>query len=134
MLGLFSILATIVFHRIKQIKLLEYDLKPATHLPLYGLSQMSKDTISKEEQILQVMRKVLTQVAKDTYTPSNLKHPLSEGTINGIRDCLSLITSREAELAKEAGRENNMKPRYVDEPSSSVVVKLDTKSFKSKKD
>lgn len=91
---------------------------------------MSKDTISKEEQILQVMRKVLTQVAKDTYTPANLKHPLSESTIHGIRDCLGLISSREAELAKEAGRENNMKPRYVDEPSSSVVVKLDPNNFK----
>ena len=91
---------------------------------------MSKDTISKEEQILQVMRKVLAQVAKDTYTPANLKHPLSESTIHGIRDCLGLISSREAELAKEAGRENNMKPRYVDEPSSSVVVKLDPNNFK----
>ncbi len=94
---------------------------------------MSKDTFSKEEQILQVMRKVLTQVAKDTYTPTNLKHPLSESTIHGIRDCLGLIASREAELAKEAGRENNMKPRYVDEPSSSVVVKLDPNNFKPSK-
>jgi hypothetical protein len=94
---------------------------------------MSKDTVSKEEQILQVMRKVLTQVAKDTYTPANLKHPLSESTINGIRDCLGLIASREAELAKEAGRENNMKPRYVDEPSSSVVVELDPNNFKPNK-
>lgn len=95
---------------------------------------MSKDIISKEEQILQVMRKVLTQVAKDTYTPAELKHPLSESTIHSIRDCLGLISSREAELAKEAGRENNMKPRYVDEPSSSVVVKLDPNNFKSNKD
>lgn len=40
-----------------------------------GLFQMSKDTFSKEEEILQVMRKVLTDVAKDTYTPADLKHP-----------------------------------------------------------
>jgi len=86
---------------------------------------MSKDTFSKEEEILQVMKKVLTDIAKDTYTPADLKHPLSENTIISIRDCLALITSREAELAKEAGRDNNMRPRYVDEPSSSVVVKLD---------
>jgi len=91
---------------------------------------MSKDTFSKEEQILQAMRKVLTDVAKDTYTPSNLKHPLSESTIISIRDCLSLISSRESELAKEAGRESNMRPKYVDEPSSSVVVKLDPTTFK----
>ena len=95
---------------------------------------MSKDTVSKEEQVLQVMKKVLTDIAKDTYTPTDLKHPLSESTIHSIRDCLVLITSREAEIAKEAGRENNMKPRYVDEPSSSVVVKLDPNNFKPSKD
>lgn len=91
---------------------------------------MSTDTPSKEQQILQVMKKVLTDVAKDTYTPSNLKHPLSESTIHNIRDCLSLIASREAEILEESGKENNMRPRYVDEPSSSVVVKLDPNNFK----
>ncbi len=95
---------------------------------------MSKDTFSKEEHILQVMRKVLTSIAKDTYTPADLKHPLSENTIISIRDCLALITSREHELANEAGRENNLRPRYVDEPSSSVVVKLNPDNFKPKKD
>lgn len=95
---------------------------------------MSNSTFSKEEQILQAMKKVLTDIAKDTYTPPNLKHPLSENTIISIRDCLSLISSREAELAKEAGRESKMRPKYIDEPSSSVVVKMDKSSFKNKKD
>ena len=95
---------------------------------------MSKTPFSKEEEILQIMRKVLTDVAKDTYTPAELKHPLSENTIHSIRDCLALISSREAELAKEAGRESKMRPRYVDEPSSSVVVKLDPNNFTPKKD
>lgn len=90
--------------------------------------------MSKEQEILQVMKKVLTDIAKDTYTPADLKHPLSESTIMSIRNCLTLITSREAELAKEAGQENNMRPRYVDEPSSSVVVNLEPGNFKSKKD
>lgn len=95
---------------------------------------MSNDTFSKEEQILQMVKKVLTEVAKDTYTPAHLKHPLSENTIQGIRECLSLISSREAELAKEAGRESKMRPKYIDEPSSSVVVNMDKSSFKTKKD
>lgn len=94
---------------------------------------MSNTTFSKEEQILQVMRKVLTDVAKDTYTPSELKHPLSPGTIESIRDCLGLISAREAEIAAEAGRESKMRPRYVDEPSSSVVVKLQKTDFDNKK-
>ncbi len=95
---------------------------------------MNDTTFSKEEQILQVMRKVLTDVAKDTYTPPDLKHPLSPETINSIRDCLQLIAAREHELAKEAGRESKMRPRYIDEPSSSVVVELDTTVFKNNKD
>ena len=95
---------------------------------------MSKDNLSKEQQILQVMKKVLTDIAKDTYTPSELKHPLSESTIHGIRDCLTLITTREAEILKENGKENNMRPRYVDEPSSSVVVNLDPNNFKPSKE
>ena len=95
---------------------------------------MSEQIFSKEQQILQAMKKVLTDVAKDTYTPAELKHPLSESTINSIRDCLALISSRESELAKEAGNESTMRPRYVDEPSSSVVVKLNPDEFKPKKD
>ena len=95
---------------------------------------MSKETFSKEQQILQVMKKVLTDIAKDTYTPADLKHPLSESTIHSIRDCLSLISSREAELAAEAGTEHKMRPRYVDEPSSSVVVNISPKDFKPNKD
>jgi hypothetical protein len=80
--------------------------------------------LTKEEQILKAVKKVLTDVAKDTYTPAHLKHPLSEQTIHSIRDCLSLISARETELAEEHGRENNMRPRYVDEAPKSVVVDI----------
>jgi len=79
---------------------------------------------SKEEQILKMVKKVLTDVAKDTYTPAHLKHPLSEQTIHSIRDCLALISARESELSTEAGRESNMRPRYVDEVPKSVVVDI----------
>lgn len=86
---------------------------------------MSNDTLSKEAQILMVMRKVLTDVARDTYTKPGLKHPLSENTIINIRDCLALISARESELAKDEGREMNMRPRYVDEPENTVVIPID---------
>jgi len=86
---------------------------------------MSNDTRSKEAQILEVMRKVLTDVARDTYTKPELKHPLSKGTIVNIRNCLALISARESELAKDEGREMNMRPRYVDEPKNTVVIPID---------
>ena len=86
---------------------------------------MNNDAMSKEAQILAVMRKVLTDVARDTYTKPGLKHPLKEETILNIRECLGLIAAREIELAKEEGREMNMRPRYVDEPRDTVVVPID---------
>ena len=95
---------------------------------------MSDNDFSKEERILQMMRRVLTDVAKDTYTKPGLKHPLSEDTILSIRDCLKLISARETELAEAAGRPSEKRPRYIDEPPKSVVVQLDTSNLKKKTD
>lgn len=85
---------------------------------------MTEPELTPEEKILHMMKRVLTDVAKDTYARPGLKHPLSENTILGIRDCLTLITSRERELADELGRNMNQRPRFIDEPSNSVVVPL----------
>jgi len=87
---------------------------------------MSNDKLSKEAQILAVVRKVLTDVARDTYTKPGLKHPLAEDTIMSIRDCLSLISARENELAIDEDRESTLRPRYVDEPKTSVVIPIDS--------
>jgi len=94
---------------------------------------MTKVTPSKEQRILSIVKKTLTDVAKDTYTPAELRHPLSEQTINSIRECLSLISARETELASEAGQTSTVKPRFIDEPQDTVVVKLDTRASKDKK-
>ena len=93
---------------------------------------MNDTTLSKEERILQVMRQVLTRVAKDTYTRPGHRHPLTDETVNDIRQCLGLITARESELHAEAGREMNARPRFVDEPQSSVVVPLSVPGAKDK--
>ena len=58
---------------------------------------------SKEQRILTMVKKTLTEVAKDTYTPPGMRHPLSDDTINHIRHCLDLIIARERELAEERG-------------------------------
>lgn len=90
------------------------------------MSDRDFQSMSKEEQILTAVKKVLTEVIKDTATHPGMKHPLSDNTINGMRDCLVLISNREQELAKEAGRPMNKKPRFVDEPQTQgdVVVPL----------
>ncbi len=87
---------------------------------------MSDTEFSKEEKILGAVKRVLTEVIKDTATQPGLKHPLSENTINGLRDCLLLISQREQELAEAAGRSMDLRPRFVDEPrdQGDVVVPL----------
>lgn len=94
---------------------------------------MAADEVSKEERILRVMKRVLTDIAKETYTPPGLKHPLSEETIRNIRDCFALIAAREGELARAAGRPMNQRPRFADEPEDKVVIPLN-KIGRRKKD
>lgn len=86
---------------------------------------MSEVALSKEEQILKMVKRVLTDVAKDTHVKPGLRHPLSDNTILGIRECLALITARESELAKEAGRESKMRPHFPGDPQTTVVVPIE---------
>jgi hypothetical protein len=82
------------------------------------------DVSSKEREILVVMRKVLAQIIKDTTPPSRaMKHPLSDRTIEDVRQCLGLISSRERELADAAGVEQE-RPYYTDEASTAQVVPI----------
>ncbi len=78
---------------------------------------------SKEREILQVMRRVLTSVIKDITPAPGQPMPLSEQTTADVRDCLKLISVRERELADSAGAVVE-KPYYVDEPPETKVVSV----------
>jgi len=85
---------------------------------------MSESKLSTEERILQAVKMTLASVIKDTATPHGMRHPLSDSTIEDLRQCLALISARERELAEAAGRAGAARPRYVDEPSKESVVRL----------
>jgi hypothetical protein len=83
------------------------------------------DSSNKEREIMQVMRRVLTTIVREvTPEHKSLKHPLSDQTIQDIRQCLGLITAREKELADEAGRNVQEKPYFVDEPPKTKVIPI----------
>ncbi|MCU0936186.1 MAG: segregation and condensation protein A [Gammaproteobacteria bacterium] len=87
---------------------------------------MSAESESKEERVLKAVYRVLIDVIKDTTTDPRLKHPLSDRTKEAIRDCLDLITARQAEIAAAAGRTvGQERPHYADEPRDTVVVPVD---------
>ena len=83
-----------------------------------------KDDNTRERDLLVVMRKVLANIIKDT-TPAHrdLKHPLTDNTIQDIRMCLGLISNRERELADLAGVKQE-KPYYIDEKQTAEVVSI----------
>src|SRR5487761_2329882 len=80
---------------------------------------------SKEERILCAVKSTLAKVIKDTATPANLRHPLSDDTIQDLRLCLSLINARERELAAAGGRAWDQRPSYADEagPQKEAVLR-----------
>lgn len=85
---------------------------------------MSAEEISQEERILRMMKKVLTDVAKDTHAKPGFRHPLSDSTVQGIRECLALISARERELVEARGQTMDKRPRFIDEPKKTVAVPL----------
>ena len=92
------------------------------------------DISKKERQILLVMRKVLANIIKDT-TPDHrsMKHPLSDPTIQQIRECLGLISLRERELTDDAGVKME-KPYFTDEKQAAEVISFAPPGGKTKKE
>jgi hypothetical protein len=87
-------------------------------------NENSSDELTKEQQILRVMRKVLANVVKDTTPAGGRPNPLTDSTIQDIRECFGLIAARERELAELLGLAP-MRPFYPgEEPTSKKVVKL----------
>ncbi|MBT9614379.1 MAG: segregation and condensation protein A [Burkholderiales bacterium] len=82
---------------------------------------MSTKALSKEQRILRAMRKTLASVIKDVTPKSGYLSPLSDETVEGIKECFTLISIRERELADELGMDT-AKPHYVDEVQTATVV------------
>ena len=98
------------------------------------MSDKDNNGPGREEEVLQIIKNTLTSIAKDTYTPPELTHPLSSDTINQIRNCFAVITQRQQELARARGEEFNDRPHYVDETNDTFVVSLDDFRDSTKKE
>jgi 8-oxo-dGTP pyrophosphatase MutT (NUDIX family) len=85
---------------------------------------MDFNSLSKEQQVMVVMRKTLANIIKDTTPEPGLIHPLSKNTVEDIKACFVLIAARERELMEELGIENTARPHFIDEPKSADVVKF----------
>ena len=75
-----------------------------------------------EARLLRAVKLPPAGVVRNTATPQGMRHPLSDGTIQDLRQCLALISAREREIAQAAGMSTNSRPRYADEPTSGDKV------------
>jgi len=95
---------------------------------------MSDQQVS-EQEILTIMKRILTDIAKETFTRPGIRHPLCDATINNMRECLKLISVREVGLSGHPSDVSASRPRYVDEAPKNVVISMsDIKSNKTKSD
>lgn len=83
---------------------------------------MNTEELSKEQQILRIMRKTLGNVVRDVTPLGGRPNPLKDSTIQDIKDCFALISDRERELAEQLGFDQS-KPYYKDgeQPSANVL-------------
>ena len=83
---------------------------------------MSTQELSKEQRILRLMRKTLANVVRDVTPYGGRTSPLSDDTVQDIKDCFSLISAREKELGEQLDYDTS-KPYYADgaTPNAKVV-------------
>lgn len=83
---------------------------------------MDTAELSKEQQILRVMRKTLGNVVRDVTPLGGRTNPLTDTTIQDIKDCFALIAEREKELAEKLGF-TQAQPYYKDGelPNAQVI-------------
>ena len=95
------------------------------------------DELSKEQQIMVSMRKVLTTIIREITPQKGEPYPLSEETVKDITMCLSLISAREQELAEEKGItveefQRNHPDEYVLPEEAYLRATLETNEANSK--
>jgi len=83
---------------------------------------MNLDDLDKEQQIMLVMRKVLTGIIREITPEPGQPYPLSEPLVQDIRQCLGLISSREQELMAAKGQTNTDRPYFSDETPAVQTV------------
>lgn len=84
-----------------------------------------------EQRILRAMRKVLAKIVREVAPHPGTVSPLSDGTVEDIRECFNLISIRERELA-EAQNMTPQKPFYPDQPPSAKLVKISRAAIRKK--
>ena len=88
---------------------------------------MDTEVLSQEQRVLRQVSKTLGNIVKDITPLAGNANPLSNSTMQDIRDCYSLISEREKELSGKSGLdEATSQHTGSEQPGSSTLsfVKL----------
>jgi hypothetical protein len=94
---------------------------------------MTTEHFSSEQKILRVMRKVLGSVVKDVTPRDGLDNPLTDNTIEEIRDIFGLISVREKELLETLGQISADRPHYPGDKPAAKIIPISVGSLKASK-
>lgn len=80
--------------------------------------------LTKELKVLTALRKVISGMVRDITPEPGMRHPLSDETLEDVRQGFILIAAREKEITEAMGRPNLQRPLYKGEATKTKVVKL----------
>ncbi len=80
--------------------------------------------LKKELDILVTLRKVLSSVVREITPDPGLRHPLSDATLEDVRQSFMLIAAREKEICESLGKPSLHRPLYKGDTPKTNVVKL----------
>ncbi len=86
---------------------------------------MNTEELKKEQRILSQMHKTLSNIVKEVTPAAGNPNPLSNGTIEEIKYCFSVISGREKELAEKLG------VNHSEQPSSSALTFVKLPKYKA---
>lgn len=88
--------------------------------------------LKKELDVLVALRKVISSIVREITPDPGMKHPLSESTIEDVRQGFTLIAAREREISEKLGKPSLHRPIYKGDTPKTNVVKMH--GLKSSKD
>ena len=83
---------------------------------------MSKP-LSEEQDFLELIRKTLAAVARDTAATAGRPHLLKNSTIQMMRECFTAVSRREHDY-RQRRHSPKQTPRYLDDRQSAQPVSL----------
>ena len=80
--------------------------------------------LKKELDVLVALRKVISSIVREITPDPGMKHPLSDATIEDVRQGFTLIAAREKEISEKLGKPSLHRPMYKGDTPKTNVVKM----------